>query len=183
MNMLLDGLIFIRISGILFNLIQIRNQVTIQLTVVLEQNPKISIIDNTTNSPIIIGEIGTLLDSKIYRISYITEKWQKDDFIQGLNQIVNSFRTAIVDNQKNNTTPFSLDSYILKNGNNKYSLNYEMSGLSNSLIAIKPLYGQGLLLKIDAPNDGSLLLEIPRKLLDSKLQNKTDYKFLISTGQ
>ena len=43
------------------------------------------------------------------------------------------------------------------------------------------MYGQGLLLKIDAPNDGSLLLEIPRKLLDSELQNKTDYKFHIST--
>ena len=150
-------------------------------TVVLEQNPKTSIIDNTTNSPIIIGEIGTLLDSKIYRISYITEKLQKDDFLQALNQIVNSFRTAIVENQENNTTHFSWDSNIIKNGNNKYSINYNMSGLSNSLIAIKPLYGQGLLLKIDAPNDGSLLLEIPRKLLDSKLQNKTDYKFQIST--
>ena len=150
-------------------------------TVVLEQNPKTSILDNTTNSPIIIGEIGTLLDSKIYRISYIIEKLQKDDFLQVLNHIVNSFRTTIVDNQKNDTTPFSWDSYILKNGNNKYSINYDMSGLSNSLIAIKPLYGQGLLLKIDAPNDGSLLLEIPRKLLDSVFQNKTEYKFQIST--
>ena len=151
-------------------------------TVVLEYNPNTSSLDvNTNNSSTIIGEIGALLDSKIYRISYITEKLQKDDFLQVLNQIVNSFRTSIVDNGKNNTTPFSWDSYILKNGNNKYSVNYDMSGLSNSLITIKPLYGQGLLLKMDAPNDGYLLLEIPRKLLDSKLQNKTDYKFYIST--
>ena len=151
-------------------------------TVVLEYNPNTSSLDvNTNNSSTIIGEIGALLDSKIYRISYITEKLQKDDFLQVVNQIVNSFRTSIVDNGKNNTTPFSWDSYILKNGNNKYSVNYDMSGLSNSLIAIKPLYGQGLLLKMDAHNDGSLVLEIPRKLLDSKLQNKTDYKFYIST--
>jgi hypothetical protein len=38
-----------------------------------------------------------------------------------------------------------------------------------------------LLFKVQVPNDGSLIVEIPRKLLDSKLQNNTDYKFHITT--
>ena len=150
-------------------------------TVVLEQNQEPLERELKVNSSILIGEIGSLVDSKIYRSTFIVEQTQKDNFLPFLKEIINSFKTNITDNQKDNKI-FSLgDSFNLKNGNNKYSINYDMSGLSNSLIAIKPLYGQGLLLKIDAPNDGSLLLEIPRKLLDSKLQDKTDYKFQIST--
>jgi hypothetical protein len=152
-------------------------------TVVLEYNPNTSSIDrNTNSSSTIIGEIGTLLDSKIYRIIYILEKIQNDNFQPILDQIINSFTTInITDNQKNNETPFSWNSYSLKNGNNKYSINYDMKGLGNRLLEIKPLIGQAaLLFNVHAPNDGSLLVEIPRKLLDSKLQNDTDYKFHIT---
>ena len=150
-------------------------------TIVLEQIQKPLERDHQANSSILIGEIGSLVDSKVYRITYIVEQTQKDNFLPFLKEIINSFKTNITDNQKDNKIFSFGDSFKLKNGNNKYSINYNMSGLSNSLIAIKSLFGQGLLLKIYAPNDGSLLLEIPRKLLDSKLQNKTDYKFFIST--
>lgn len=151
-------------------------------TVVLEQNPNTSSIDNNiTSSSIIIGEIGSLLDSKIYRIIYTIEKLQYDNFLPVLNQIINSFTTNITDIQKNNETALPWNSYNLKNGNNKYSINYNMIGLGNSLTEIKPLVSQAeLLFKVDAPNDGFLVVEIPRKLLDSKLQNNTDYKFHIT---
>jgi hypothetical protein len=150
----------------------------------LEYNPNISNIENSTNnSSTIIGEIGTLLDSKVYRITYTIEKMQYNNFKHMLEQIKNSFITTnIPDSQQNNETFSSWNSYNLKNKNNKYSINYDINGLGNSLIEIKPLISQAdLLFKVQAPNDGSLVVEIPRKLFDSKLQNNTDYKFHIST--
>ncbi len=151
-------------------------------TVVLEYNPNTSGLDiNSNNSSTIIGEIGALLDSKIYLINYVFEKKANENFQPNLEQIINSFTTNITDNQKNKEAPFPWNSYHLKNGNNKFAINYNMNGLGNRLIEIKPLISQvDLLFKVQAPNDGSLIVEIPRKLLDSKLQNKTDYKFHIS---
>src|SRR5688572_22719690 len=55
-----------------------------------------------------------------------------------------------------------------------------MNGLGNKLVEIRPLISQAaLLIKLDTSNDGSLTIDMPRKLLDSKLQDGTDYKFKI----
>lgn len=151
-------------------------------TVILEYNPKtLTIESNTNNLSMIIGEIGTVFDSKVYRITYTIEKQQNDNFKPILEQITNSFTTKNITDSQKNKTYFGWNSYILKNGNNNYLINYDIHGIGNRLIEIKPLISQAaLLIKMKAPNDGSLVIEIPRKLLDSKLQNKTDYKFHIT---